>query len=191
MGGMLNALVGSFAPATSSSTYESIATISVGSGGATTATFSSIPQTYTHLQLRFIGKANTALSAFSAGIRYNSDSGTNYTFHALYGGGGSGSTSAFGSVNQSYDYSANVLGTNTTFNFGVNVLDILDYTNTNKFKTIRTLSGADRNGAGGAVGFSGAMWRNTAAINSISISSGGYGDWLQYSHFALYGIKGA
>jgi hypothetical protein len=189
MGGMLNALVGSFAPATASSSFESIATATVGSGGTTTVTFSSIPSTYTHLQLRFIARANYAGNMFSGAMRYNSDSGANYSWHAIYGSGNT-SVVAYGVTGYTYDYSINVMGTNTSNTFGSNVVDILDYKNTNKFKTIRTLTGGDGNGSG-SVGLMSTLWQSTAAINSISISTAGYGDFLQYSHFALYGIKGA
>lgn len=170
--------------------YESIATATVGSGGTTTVTFSSIPSTYTHLQLRFIARANYAGNVFSAAMRYNSDSGSNYTYHLMYGSGGT-TVSAFSGANQTVDYSANIMGTNTSNTFVGNIVDILDYKDTNKFKTIRTFGGGDINGAGGAVSFGSALWRSTSAINSIAISTNGYGDLLQYSHFALYGIKGA
>lgn len=169
--------------------YESIATTAVGSGGQTTITFSSIPSTYKHLQLRFIAKANYALDVFSAAIRYNSDSGNNYTFHSLFSNGST--VSSGGATGYNYDYSSNILGTTTANAFAANIIDILDYADTNKYKTIRTLGGADVNGTGGAVSLISVLWQSTAAINSISISTGGFGDILQYSHFALYGIKGA
>lgn len=170
--------------------YESIETVTVGSGGTTTVTFSSIPSTYTHLQLRFIVRANNASNVFSAAMRYNSDSGANYTYHLMYGGGG-GTPSAFSATGQTVDYSPNVMGTNTSNTFVGNIVDILDYKDTNKFKTIRTFGGGDINAAGGAVSFASSLWQSTSAINSIAISTNGYGNLLQYSHFALYGIKGA
>ena len=170
--------------------YESIATATVGSGGTTTVTFSSIPSTYTHLQLRFIARANNASNMFSAAMRYNSDSGTNYTYHLMYGSGGT-TISAFSGTGQNVDYSPNVMGTNTSNTFVGNIVDILDYTNTNKLKTIRTFSGGDINAVGGAISLGSSLWQSTSAINSIAISTNGYGNLLQYSHFALYGIKGA
>lgn len=169
--------------------FESIATTAVGSGGQTTITFSSIPSTYKHLQLRFIAKANYAANIFSLGIRYNSDSGTNYTFHSVYGNGTS--ALATGNTSYNYDYTTAVMGTSTANVFAANIVDILDYADTAKFKTIRTLNGADVNGSGGSVALASSLWQSTSAINSISLSTGGYGDFLQYSHFALYGIKGA
>ena len=169
--------------------YESIATTAVGSGGQTTITFSSIPSTYKHLQLRFIAKSNYAANIYSAGIRYNSDTGTNYTLHTLYGSGTT--VSATGYTGQNYDYNSSTMGTTTANAFAANIVDILDYADTTKYKTIRTLNGGDVNGSGGSVALVSVLWQSTSAINSISITTAGYGDFLQYSHFALYGIKGA
>ena len=72
--------------------------------------------------------------------------------------------------------------------FAAAVIDILDYANTNKNKTIRALDGLDNNGSG-TVAFSSSLWSSTSAINSIEISGLG-GTIQQYSSFALYGIKG-
>jgi hypothetical protein len=74
--------------------------------------------------------------------------------------------------------------------FGVLVLDILDYANTSKTKTTRTLMGYDKNGAGKVTLTSG-LWNNTSAISSISIVPKDGSSWAEYSSFALYGIKGA
>ena len=72
--------------------------------------------------------------------------------------------------------------------FTAGVIDILDYANTNKYKTLRTLNGGDANGSGNIQIESGS-WRNTAAITSITLTHNGSG-FTQYSSFALYGIKG-
>jgi hypothetical protein len=85
-------------------------------------------------------------------------------------------------------------GTSTGGSFGVSIVDILDYANTNKYKTVRVLSGVDFNGTlagyGGYVGPLSGNWRNTSAITSIKINAQ-TGNFTQYSQFALYGIKGA
>jgi len=69
------------------------------------------------------------------------------------------------------------------------IVDILDYANTNKYTTMRSLSAYDANGSG-LVWFQSLLWMNTNAITNIKIirSTSGFN---QYSHFALYGIKGA
>ena len=87
--------------------------------------------------------------------------------------------SAFGGWVNSNNYSAS--------NFTANILDILDYTNTSKYKTVRVLTGNDGNGAG-YVFFTSGSWQSTSAINSLNLSLN-Y-DFAQYSQFALYGIRG-
>jgi hypothetical protein len=165
--------------------YESIQTTTVGSGGSASISFSSIPSTYKHLQIRGIGR--TSAGGESLRLRFNSDTGANYANHELYGTGSAASAYAESNVNSNFadsfapsSASANV--------FGVGVIDILDYANTNKYKTIRALSGYDNNGSGYAVLNSG-LWRNTAAIDTILLFFGS-GNLTQYSSFALYGIKG-
>jgi hypothetical protein len=123
-------------------------------------------------------------------MRYNNDSGNNYMeYHELFGngstvGGFAGNTSANRMI---FDYFA---GNNATANvFGVSVLDILDYSNTNKYKTFRNFAGADNNGSG-AVAFGSGLWMSTSAITQIELY-GPNGNITQYSQFALYGIKGA
>jgi hypothetical protein len=74
--------------------------------------------------------------------------------------------------------------------FGTVIIDILDYANTNKYKTQRSLGGNDRNGAG-YIDFSSGNWRNTNAITSIDIKALYGTGFAQYSHFALYGIASA
>jgi hypothetical protein len=76
--------------------------------------------------------------------------------------------------------------------FGASVTDILDYANTNKFKTLRTLSAAEANSnsADGIIWYNSGLWRSTAAVTRIDLTPNGT-LWSEYSTFALYGIKGA
>lgn len=164
------------------SSYESISTVTVGSGGASSITFSSIPSTYKHLQIRGISY-NTA-GQNNLGINFNGDGGANYTYHALRGDGSSAVAAAGTGVNYGYlQYDNNTGGT-----FASRIVDILDYTSTNKNKTVRTLGGWDANGSG-IVFLQSNLWTNTAAISSISLSYNA-GNFAEYSSFALYGIKG-
>lgn len=182
MGGMLNALVGSFAPATASNSYESIATVTVGSGGSSSISFTSIPSTYTHLQIRTFSR----ISGQSYGLlRFNSDSSSVYNTHFLYGDGSSAQATANLAATNIF---AIYVGSGTG-NFGGGVVDILDYTNTNKFTTTRSFTGKDENGTGVILLLSG-LWRSTNAITNIEIIPQS-STFAQYSHFALYGIKGA
>ena len=174
-----------FEPWAPSGAYDSIATVNVGVGGTSSITFSSIPQGYTHLQIRaFTG---TATYWSNAGyVHFNGDSTTsNYNEHVLYGSGASAG-SYYTSPNQGLFY----LGKSTS-GFDAAVVDILDYTSISKYKVSRSLFGYDVNGATGYIGLASGLWRNTAAVSSITITAGGAGDFAQYSQFALYGIKGA
>ena len=168
--------------------FDSIQTVTVGAGGLTTVSFTSIPSTYSHLQLRVTARGNlAAANIYSIVMNFNGDSGTNYSYHNLQGNGSS--TTATGAANYTASYVMNAMGTNTSNTFATNIVDILDYSNTNKIKTVRSLTGGDVNGSG-VIQLSSSLWNSTTAINSISLSTGGFGDFLQYSSFALYGIKG-
>ena len=168
------------------SSYESIATTTL-TTTAGSITFSSIPATYKHLQIRY--------SAQGAGVTYgkitfNSDTSTNYYTHLLEGDGATAVAAAYAGST----FNAIVIapgGFSSTANiFNAGIIDILDYTSTNKNKTIRALQGYDTNGSG-YIDFSSGSWSATpAAITSITITNN-LGNFTQYSKFALYGIKGA
>ncbi len=166
--------------AASTTSYESIAT-ATGTGSSGTITFSSIPSTYKHLQLRVF--ANVSSIDYSH-IRFNGDTGTNYFAHDLFGNGTSAGAQAFTSQD-------NVVGTytpQTASTYSAAVFDILDYQNTNKNKTVRFLSGYDANGSG-YVFFGSGAWNNTAAITSLTYYMAS-GNFSTGSSFALYGIQG-
>jgi hypothetical protein len=168
--------------------YESIATVSVGSGGADSVEFTSIPSTYTHLQLRYIARTSRSETDDGFSIQLNGDTASNYRYHYLAGNGTS--ASAYSEPNTGYGVpyvSAANAGANT---FGVGVFDLLDYRNTNKYKVARIIGGEDNNG-GGWVALNSGLWLNTAAVTSIKCQTNSLGNFVQYSHFALYGIKGA
>ena len=168
--------------------FCSIATTTVGSGGTSAVTFSAIPQVYKHLQIRWTGATNDG--NFNALItRYNSDSGSNYSWHVMSGNGSTATTE--NGFNDTNIRTVGTAGTTQSNIFNAAVFDILDYTDTNKYKTARILSGTDANGSGYAILSSG-LWRDFGAISSITIApiTGG-GLIVQNSKFALYGIQGA
>lgn len=181
-------------PALNAGAYESIATSTVGAGGAASVTFSSIPQTYKHLEIRYIDRnANTAVDFNNTYAQFNGDTGNNYTQHTLYGFGstyGAGGTSSAGSAARvGVDANDGLLASA----FAAGVCTILDYTNTNKYKTTRSLSGINTNTtsiASQGIYLASSLWLSTSAITSIKIYSSTGNDWKQYSTFALYGIKG-
>ena len=163
--------------------YESIATVTVGAGGQSSISFTSIPSTYTHLQIR--ANAQVSTSAANMSMRFNSDSTAgNYNCHwistngsAVSSGSGSGSGVTNAIFSGIYVADANI--------FTGQVIDILDYANTNKYKTVRLLTSADRNGLANWLDFSSGLWLSTSAISTITITN----NFTQYTSFALYGIK--
>lgn len=189
MTGILGGTIGSYAVSlASTNSFESIATTTVGSGGSGTITFSSVPSTFKHLQIRVIARGNYADTFDSFYVRFNGDSANNYTLQSFQGDG------ATVTSNQITSYSA-IRGNELTGNtatadiFGVGVLDVVDYLSTVKFKNAKSLGGVDRNGSG-QIAFTTGYWRSTAAISTITITPVFGTLFSQYSSFALYGIKG-
>jgi hypothetical protein len=184
-GGLSASAYGLFAPSLAgTNSYESIQTVTVGSGGQATASFTSIPGTYKHLQIRMFANSS---GADNANVTFNSDTGNNYTRHRLAGNGSTATSSGGTSLPGWYIFSTAGFPSGSGY-FGPSVVDILDYTNTNKYTTGRAASG-QVNTANGGVEITSGLWLNTAAITRIDITAFG-GSWAQYSSFALYGIKG-
>jgi predicted secreted protein len=171
--------------------YESIATETVGSGGSATVEFTSIPATYKHLQIRAIVRGADASTNKNLYINFNSDTGSNYSWHLLFGNGSSaGSSSGVSSTAmQAQRMPAN---TSTAGLFGAVVADVLDYANTNKNKTVRALAAFDDNagGYGSIFRVTSGLWMDTDAVTSIQMTMN-VGNIAEHSHFALYGIKAA
>ena len=186
---MLNntvALLGGEIPAVGD--YESIQTFTLSSAQATIS-FTSIPSTYKHLQLRMLTRDNAAQSGSQSQMQFNGVTGTSYNWHILQGDGASASASGgSGSTTYIYGFDRTTAANNTANIFGVSVVDILDYANTNKNKTIRAIGGYDANGSG-MVKFASGFYNSTNAINRIDISLQSGGSYVQYSSFALYGVK--
>lgn len=164
--------------------YESIVTAS-GTGSSNTINFNSIPQTYKHLQLRAFSM-NTGTPDWVAMTINGDTTSTNYRSHNLTGTG-SGTPSSQSIQGGSYTPSTLMIGGSTTIPY-ISIIDFLDYSNVNKNKTVRELSGWDLNGSG-QVMFTSILWMNSNAINSLSfrIYSSNFNS---NTRFALYGIKG-
>ncbi len=184
---MLNTILGSLSSGVAASTnsYESIATVTVASGTSASLEFTGISSSYTHLQIRgfFRCSSNQELN-----IQLNSDTASNYSSHELSGNGATAGTANSSTthirtgMNTGYASAANT--------FSGFILDLLEYKNTNIYKTTRVLSGWDANGSGGIMLNSG-NWRSTSAVTSIKLFPAPSDTFQQYSTFALYGIKGS
>jgi hypothetical protein len=168
---------------------ETIASALVGAGGTASITFSNIPQGYKHLQIRGIARTNRP-DGNQDGIKlvYNSDTGSNYANHYLLGNGSAASTSGGSSVN--YNWFNGVTNSVSTANcYGGFLLDLIDYSNTSKYKTLRFLSGREDNTAG-AVWFESGIWTNNAPVTSIRFTPNTGPNFVQHTRLSLYGIKG-
>ena len=178
-------LLNPFAFAGAAGDFESIATVTVGSGGATSIEFTSIPGTYQHLQVRGLVR-NTGTSQRAVSVQFNSDTGSNYAFHRLRGTGSA--VFAENSVSQTgADAISQVYSSASSSIFSAFVMDILDYSSTSKNTTLRTFGSRDENGAGLVSLYSG-LWDSTSAVTSIKLYP--LADNLaQHSTAALYGIK--
>ena len=184
---MLNTILASLSEgiAPSTTAYESIATVSIPSGTSASLEFTGISSSYTHLQIRgfFRCSSNQELN-----IQLNSDTTSNYSSHELSGNG-----TSVGTANSSTTHIRTGMNTgyaSAASTFSGFILDLLEYKNTNIYKTTRVLSGWDANGSGGVMLNSG-NWRSTSAVTSIKLFPAPSDTFQQYSTFALYGIKGA
>ena len=166
--------------------FYSIQTATVDSGGASTITFSSIPSTYTHLQIRMIARGTYAGNLVSFNMQINGETGSFYSSHHL-GGDGSSAYAYAGTSATNIDLNDIASANNTANCFSVFVLDILDYASTNKYKTTRGLLGRDFNGSG-QLELNSGLYQKTTAISSITFNVGA-NNFGQYTQFALYGVK--
>ena len=162
-------------------TYEPIATQN-GTGSASSVTFSSIPSTYTDLILVVNGA--TTVSTGNPRLRFNGDTGANYSDTNLYGTG-----SAAGSYRNTSGTSIQLIATvyfSTTNNTNL-IIQIMNYSNATTYKTTLNRANKASDGVDAVVG----LWRNTAAINSITFFTASGNNISSDSTFTLYGIKAA
>lgn len=167
--------------------FESIATTTVGSGGAAFVEFTGIPATYKTLQIRAVTRGTFNGTQIYAYMRLNGAT-TNYAYHGIRadGGGTVGTETGTGSDKQVLGLVPGATATSSTF--GYHLIDIVDYASTSKTKVVRSFGGHDRNGAG-QVSTMGNFWNSTAAVTSVRIYPNS-GSWAQFTSAALYGIKG-
>lgn len=166
----------------SAGAYELIATQSFGTT-QTSITFSSIPQTYKHLELRFVAK-NGSTTQTNMFVNFNGSS-TGYAWHSLYGSG-----TAVYSTASSAQTRITIPSCITNYTagaaWGSGIISILDYRGSGKNKTTRTSHGEINNFV---VALTSGLWANTAAITSITLAPPN-GNFAIGSRFSLYGIKG-
>jgi hypothetical protein len=172
--------------------FELIQTTTVGTAAATVQ-FANINgyTGYTHLQVRAVGQVNIGSSAglHNVFVRLNSDTGSNYAYHHLYGDGVNDQTS--GSSGSGFMLIRNAFGSQANgleIFSGAFIMDLLDYKSTNKTTTMRALGGSV-NPDEKMIGISSSLWNNTAEVTTILFYLN-TGSFNPGTRFSLYGIKG-
>ena len=164
--------------------YELISTTILGTSTAS-VTFSSLgdySSTYKHLQIRAVAKYDSAFDNLL--MRFNSDTGNNYSHHRLIGNGSTVSSIATANTSSLFP---GLASSTTSGIYSPTVIDILDPYSTTKNTTIRALYGDSENPT---VRLASGAWYNTSAISSILIYSQSSFNFVAGSRFSLYGIKG-
>jgi hypothetical protein len=163
-------------------TFIKIATVTVGSGGSSTIVFSSIPSTYTDLQL--VGSLWGTTSAVDADITLTLNSSTSGFSWKVFQGNGSSASSASSTGNRGGIMPA---ATGTTDTFGSAQWYFPDYSgSTNKSISVDLVN--ERNATTTVSELGAILWSNTSAINAITLTASP-GNFAQYSTATLYGIK--
>ena len=164
-------------------TFVKIASVTVGSGGASSIDFTSIPSTYTDLCIKLSGRINsTNVGWYDANITFNG-SGSSYTGRYLYGNGSSTYSGTETSI--TVRTSSNVVTANT---FGNAEIYIPNYAGSN-YKSVSIDQVAENNATLGLDMITTSLWSNTAAINQVTLTPISSTTWLQYSTAVLYGIS--
>lgn len=155
--------------------------------------FTSIPSTYKHLQIRYYGRTDRADPNGYLGYRFNADSGTVYSALGIqvdtgimYSGGGGTSGNGFGTNSWG--------GTGAGNAWGMGIITILNYANTSMYKPVIQWTGDARGtntGNNGDFGYFTGVYRSTDAINRIDFFAGyAVSALLSGSFVGLYGMKG-
>jgi hypothetical protein len=183
MTGVMGGLLGSFFAA---GAYDFIATAN-GTGSSGTVTFSSIPQDYKHLQIRYVGK-NTLTNSNDAYITMNGVTSGVYMSHRLWGNGTTVAVTPSGTPSQTFIVLNDALAFSTTADsYGAGVIDILDYASATKNKTIKAVYGVSDATPGSNL--SSGLYAQTTAVSSLTLTTA-TGSFTSLTRFSLYGIKG-
>ena len=172
-------------PALDSGAMVQIGLVQVGSAGQANISFTSIPNTYKHLQIRATWVGSSDLS--DNNMTFNTVGGTSYVSHYTYGDGSGTGSGVLTGPSGSY-IGIGKTSSSATTRGSASVIDIFDYANASKYKTVRGLSGDDANGTGRVL-FQSGLFMNNNAISSITFTPAA-GTYSNYCQVALYGIKG-
>ena len=159
---------------------------------ATSVTFSSIPSTYEHLQLRLTARSDYAGGTYDTiAVRLNGDSGSNYARHYMYGQQTTAGAGGDASIAQMRLGTMENDRVSDSANYGTTLADVLDYANASKATTVRAVQGVLAGGYASAafpVQFLSGLWTSTAAVSTILLYPWNGSNFLRGSEFSLYGI---
>lgn len=165
-------------------TYEAIATVTVGSGGASSIEFTSIPATYTDLTVLISARTDRASTQDDFTLEYNGST-SNGSMRRLYGtGSAAGSDSDSGLQRTGYIAGGNA----TASTFGNTIIYIPNYASSN-YKSSSSDGVSETNATNVNMSLVASLWSNTAAITSIKLTPATSATLQQYSTATLYGIK--
>lgn len=170
-------------------TFIKIASVTVGAGGASSMDFTSIPATYTDLLVKISARGSRSNSGSqTVSLRFNSDSGTNYSYRRLYADGTTAaSDSSSGDTYGTAGYVSKVYDTSSTF--GSCEIYVPNYAGSSR-KSYSSDGVEENNATLAYASLIAGLWSGTSAITAISLyASGGAFNWEQYSSATLYGIK--
>jgi hypothetical protein len=169
-------------------TYVKIASTTVGSGGAASIDFTSIPATYTDLVIKVSARTDgsTANGWQSGALTFNGST-TGYSGILLAGRGDLSAVSiTSSSSNIEFAFYSSDAGT-TASTFANNDIYISNYAGSN-YKSVSSDIAEENNAARALAGIVTGLWSNSAAINRVTLTSNN-GSFVQYSTATLYGIK--
>lgn len=174
-------------------TYEPIETYTLTST-ASSITFGSsgtLSQAYTDLIVVSYVNSNRSAQYDSLAVRFNADSGSNYSYNLLQGSTSNGSNTVAGrATSQSNIFIGNIIASSATNNFSTNILHIMNYTNATTYKTAISRGGAIVDAGNNDEEIVTGLWRATAqAITSVTIRNETGSLFNIGSVFSIYGIK--
>ena len=160
----------------------------VSTAGSGLVNFTNIPQSFTHLQIRYQGRGSYSAATDNFFLRFNSD--TTGPYYYTYTNNNWTSSTSTTSSNGGYMPLGNMPASTSAANyFGGGIIDIYNYTSTSKTKGVKVLWGYDLNGAG-QTGHTTGYWVGTAAITNIQFGAASAGD-ATGAVATLYGIPSA
>lgn len=172
--------------------FELISTTVLGSAtpSVTFSSLNTVAAAYKHLQIRMTTRSSTTYGD-DVILRFNGDSGSNYSHHLLVGNGSA--VNSYAGATQTYIKGGYTIASDATpsQSFGASIMDILDFSQTTKNKTTRNLTGGNATGGTNSqIQLWSGAWYSTSAVTSITLSSIAAANFLTGSRFSLYGLRG-